>query len=48
MNFEDIKNRIKIQKDDDWWKNLGIVIHNDNLNDLHSNLDKIINQNLQS
>ena len=48
MNFEDIKNRIKNQKDDDWWKNLGIVIHNDNLNDLHSNLDKIINQNSQS
>ena len=45
MNYEDIQNRIANQKDDDWWKNLGIVIENDNLNDLHLNLDKIINQN---
>ena len=45
MNYEDIQNRIANQKDDDWWKNLGIVIQNDNLNDLHLNLDKIINQN---
>jgi len=45
MNYEDIQNRIANQKDDDWWKNLGIVIENDNLNDLHLSLDKIINQN---
>ena len=45
MNYEDIQNGIANQKDDDWWKNLGIVIQNDNLNDLHLNLDKIINQN---
>ena len=45
MNYEDIQNRIANQKDDDWWKNLGIVIQNDNLNDLHFNLDKILNQN---
>ena len=45
MNYEDIQNRMANQKDDDWWKNLGIVIQNDNLNDLHLNLDKIINQN---
>ena len=45
MDYEDIQNRIANQKDDDWWKNLGIVIQNDNLNDLHLNLDKIINQN---
>ena len=45
MNYEDIQNRIANQKDDDWWKNLGIVIQNDNLNDLHLNLDNLINQN---
>ena len=45
MNYEDIQNRMANQKDDDWWKNLGIVIQNDNLNDLHFNLDKILNQN---
>jgi len=45
MNYEDIQNRIANQKDDDWWKNLGIVIENDNLNVLHLSLDKIINQN---
>ena len=45
MNYEDIQNRMANQKDDDWWKNLGIVIQNDDLNDLHLNLDKIINQN---
>jgi dephospho-CoA kinase len=45
MNYEDIQNRIANQKDDDWWKNLGIVIENDNLNDLYLNLEKIINQN---
>ena len=45
MNYEDIQNRIKNQKDDNWWKSLGTVIKNDNLNDLHLNLDKIINQN---
>ena len=45
MNYADIQNRMANQKDDDWWKNLGIVIQNDDLNDLHLNLDKIINQN---
>ena len=45
MDYEDIQNRMANQKDDDWWKNLGIVIQNDDLNDLHLNLDKIINQN---
>ena len=46
MNYEDIQNRMANQKDDDWWKNLGLVIQNDYLNDLHLNLDKIVNQNL--
>ena len=45
MDFQDIQNRIANQKDDEWWKNLGNVIQNDNLNDLHFNLDNIINQN---
>ena len=45
MNYEDIQNRMANQKGDDWWKNLGIVIQNDDLNNLHLNLDKIINQN---
>ena len=45
MNYEDIRNRMANQKEDDWWKNLGTVILNDNLNDLHLNLDKIIIQN---
>ena len=45
MNYEDIQNRMANQKDDDWWKNLGIVIQNDNLNDLYFNLDKVINKN---
>ena len=29
MNYEDIQNRMANQKEDDWWKNLGIVIQND-------------------
>ena len=45
MNYDDIQNRMANQKDDEWWNNLGIVIQNDNLNDLHLNLDNIINQN---
>ena len=45
MDYEDIQNRMANQKDDDWWKNLGIVIQNDNLNDLYFNLDKVINKN---
>jgi len=43
MNHDDIQNRMANQKADDWWKSLGTVIHNDNLNDFHLNLDKIIN-----
>ena len=46
MDYEDIQNRMANQKDDDWWKNLGIVIENDDLNDLYLNLDKVIIQNL--
>ena len=46
MDYEDIQNRMANQKDDDWWKNLGIVIENDDLNDLYLNLDEIIIQNL--
>ncbi len=45
MKNEDIKNRMANQKEDDWWMNLGTVIQNDNLNNLHLNLDKFINQN---
>ena len=45
MNYKDIQNRMANQKKDDWWKSLGIVIQNDNLNDLYLNLDKIIDQN---
>ena len=45
MNYEDIQNRMANQKEDDWWKNLGIVVQNDDLNDLHLNLDQVINQN---
>ena len=45
MNYEDIQNRMANQKDDDWWKSLGTVIQNDDLNDLYLNLDKVINQN---
>ena len=43
MNHDDIQNRMANQKADDWWKSLGTVIHNDNLNDFYLNLDKIIN-----
>ena len=45
MQNEDILNRMANQRDDDWWKSLGTVIQNDDLNDLHLNLDKVINQN---
>ena len=45
MNNEDILNRIANQKNDDWWKSLGCVIHNNDLNNLQIELDKLFNHN---
>ena len=45
MKNEDILNRIANQKNDDWWKSLGFVIHNNDLNNLQNELDKLFNHN---
>ena len=45
MKNEDILNRIANQKNDDWWKSLGCVIHNNDLNNLQIELDKLFNHN---
>ena len=41
MDNEDIINRMGNQKDDNWWKNLGIVIQNNDLNEMQIKLDKL-------
>ena len=41
MDHEDIINRMGNQKDDNWWKNLGIVIQNNDLNEMQIKLDKL-------
>ena len=41
MDNEDIINRMGNQKDDNWWKNLGIVIQNNDLNEMQIRLDKL-------
>jgi len=45
MENEDILNRIANQKDDDWWKSLGYVIYNKDLNNLEIELDKFLKHN---
>tara|TARA_B100001559_G_C16326712_1_gene541412 strand:+ start:279 stop:836 length:558 start_codon:yes stop_codon:yes gene_type:complete len=45
MQNEDILNRMANQRDDDWWKSLGFVIHNEDLNNLQIELDKLFKQN---
>ena len=41
MDHEDIINRMGNQKDENWWKNLGIVIQNNDLNEMQMKLDKL-------
>ena len=41
IDHEDIINRMGNQKDDNWWKNLGIVIQNNDLNEMQIKLDKL-------
>ncbi len=41
MDYEDIINRMGNQKDDNWWKNLGFVIQNNDLNEMQIKLDKL-------
>ena len=41
MDNEDIINRMGNQKDDNWWKNLGMVIQNNDLNEMQIKLDKL-------
>ena len=41
MDHRDIINRMGNQKDDTWWKNLGIVIQNNDLNEMQIKLDKL-------
>ncbi|MAE33486.1 MAG: dephospho-CoA kinase [Actinobacteria bacterium] len=45
MDNEDILNRMANQKDDEWWKSLGLVIHNKDFNDLQIELDNLLNHN---
>jgi hypothetical protein len=45
MKNEDILSRIANQKNDDWWKSLGLVIYNKDLNNLQIELDKLFNHN---
>ena len=42
MDHEDILNRISNQKADDWWKSLGTVVLNKDLNELQIELDKLL------
>ena len=41
MDNDDIIKRMGNQKDDNWWKNLGIVIQNNDLNEMQIKLDKL-------
>jgi len=45
MEIQDIDNRIKSQKDEEWWISLGTVFRNQDLNNLYSEIDKYLNIN---
>tara|TARA_B100000902_G_scaffold50613_1_gene57352 strand:+ start:76 stop:633 length:558 start_codon:yes stop_codon:yes gene_type:complete len=45
MHNEDITSRMANQKDDDWWKSLGTIIYNKDLNELEIQLDRLFNNN---
>ena len=45
MQNEDILNRMENQRDDDWWKSLGTIVHNKDLNELENELDRLFNNN---
>ena len=45
MEIQDIENRINSQKNGEWWLSLGTVLHNQDLNNLHSEIDKYLNKN---
>ena len=45
MEILDIENRINSQKDGEWWLSLGTVLHNQDLNNLYSEIDKYLNIN---
>ena len=41
MDHEDIISRMGNQKDDNWWKNVGIFIQNNELNEMQIKLDNL-------
>ena len=45
MSINDIENRIKSQKDDDWWLNAGYTITNKNLEQLFKDIDNFLKLN---
>ena len=45
MKIHDIENRINSQKDEEWWISLGTVLHNQDLNNLYSEIDQYLNIN---
>ena len=47
MEIIDIKNRIKSQPKDDWWFSIGMVIKNDNLNNLKNEINNLLNNLLK-
>lgn len=42
MHIDDIKNRMNIQKSDDWWESLGQVIVNNNKQEFIESLEKYL------
>jgi len=45
MSINDIENRVKAQKDNDWWLNAGYVITNKNLKQLFKDIDNFLKLN---
>ena len=45
MTINDIENRIKSQKDEDWWLNAGYTITNKNLEQLFNDIDYFLKLN---
>ena len=45
MTINDIENRIKSQKDEDWWLNAGYTITNKNLEQLFKDIDNFLKLN---
>ncbi len=45
MEIHDIENRINSQKNEEWWISLGTVLYNQDLNNLHREIDKYLKIN---